>query len=150
MLKVLREGPVRISKTTVDAAWRRRAPNSRLVVGDAACPGLALVVNASSMTWTFSYKPRGLDAATGKRFPTRSVTIGNPETHSPEDARAEANRLKGQAASGADPATERKATVEAAARKRSATLKRLLDGYETALPSSKAPRHRHRQRIPRL
>ena len=135
MVQVLREGPLRITKAAVDAAWRRRSPGNRLVLGDMACPGLALVVNPSTMTWTFSYKPRGLDSVTGKRFPTRSVTIGNHETHSPEDARAEANRLKGQAAAGADLAGEKKASVAAAALRRSTTLKRLLDDYERALPS---------------
>jgi integrase len=135
MVQVLREGPVRITKAAVDAAWRRRAPGTRLVIGDVVCRGLALVVNPSTMTWTFSYKPRGLDSATGKRFPSRSVTIGNPETHSPDDARAEANRLKGAAAAGEDPAGEKKAKVAAAAAKRSTTLSRLLDAYAAALPS---------------
>ena len=32
----------------------------------------------------------------GKRFPTGSVTIGNPETHAPDQARQAASLLKGQ------------------------------------------------------
>ena len=115
-MKVLREGPVRITKTAIDAAWRRRAKDTRLVLGDAACRGLALVVNPASMAWTFSYKPRGADPVSGRRFVTRSVTIGNPETHSPDDARAEANRLKGRAKAGRDPAAERRDSIDNARR----------------------------------
>ena len=59
---------------------------------------------------------------TGRRWPNRTVTLGNPETHSPDDARAEANRIKGQAAAGGDPAEEKKARPEAAPRKRGSTL----------------------------
>ncbi|MBD0273912.1 MAG: hypothetical protein ICV73_18540 [Acetobacteraceae bacterium] len=86
-MRVLREGPVRITKATVDAAWRRRCKDQRVVIGDAGCRGLALVVNPTGMAWRFDYKPRGTDPRTGKRFPTRSVTIGSPETHSPDAAR---------------------------------------------------------------
>ena len=107
-MKVLREGPVKITKTAIDAAWRRRAKDTRLVLGDAECRGLALVVNPGSMAWSFSYKPRGADPVSGRRFATRSITIGTPESHSPGDARAEANRLKGRAKSGGDPAAERR------------------------------------------
>lgn len=86
------------------------------MIGDTGCPGLALVVNPAGMTWRFDYKPRGVDPATGQRFATRSVTIGNPETHSPDDARDAARALKGQAKSGADPAEARKAALAAAAK----------------------------------
>ena len=46
---------------------------------------------------------------TGRRWPNKTLTLGNPATHSPDDARIEANRIKGQAAAGADPAAEKKA-----------------------------------------
>lgn len=134
MLQVTREGPVRITKATVDAAWRRRAPGRRTTVADAECRGLALVVNAGSMAWTYSYKPRGTDATTGKRFASRSVTIGNPETHSPDAARAAARKLKGQAAAGADPAAARKAAIARDAERRGRTASRLLEEYAAALP----------------
>ncbi len=55
-MRVVREGPTRITKATVDAAWRRRARHQRVVVGDASCRGLALMVNSGSMAWTFSYR----------------------------------------------------------------------------------------------
>ena len=60
--------------------------------------------------------------------------MGNPETHSPDDARAEANRIKGRAGAGADPAAEKKAEAEAIRRQRGATLQRLLEIYGKALP----------------
>lgn len=62
------------------------------------------------------------------------MTLGNPTTHSPEDARSEANRIKGLAAAGSDPAADKKARAADERRKRGAMLKRLLDEYEAALP----------------
>ena len=86
------------------------------------------------MTWTYAYRPRGTDVATKRRLPNRTVTIGNPETHSPDDARIEANRLKGRAAAGGDPASEKKLATEALRRKRGAQVTRLFDDYARALP----------------
>lgn len=133
-MRVASEGPVRITRATIEAAWKRRAKNSRLVIRDMECRGLALVVNATSMSWTFSYKPRGVDALTGKRFPTQSVTIGGPATHSPEQARSEANRAKDKAKGGSDPAAEKKALQAAETARRAATVGRLLAEYEKDLP----------------
>jgi integrase len=133
-MQITSEGPVRITKATVDSAWRRRAPNARLIVRDKDCRGLALITNPSTMTWTYAYRPRGTDPLTGSRWPNRTVTLGNPATLSPDDARTEANRLKGQAAAGADPAAEKKARAAEEQRKRAATLVRLLDDYAKALP----------------
>jgi hypothetical protein len=62
----------------------------------------------------------------------RTVTIGNPTTHSPDDARTEANRIK--AAAGADPAAEKKTRAAGEQRKRRSTLQRLLKDYEVVLP----------------
>lgn len=137
-MRVVSEGPVKLTKagkTGVDAAWRRRAEGVRLVLRDAECRGLALVVNPTGMTWRFDYRPRGTDPATGRRWPTASVTLGNPATHSPDDARIEANRIKGQAKAGRDPAAEKRAEAEAARRQRAATCARLLDEYAQALPN---------------
>lgn len=114
-MKVLREGPVRITKTSIDAAWRRRAAGLRIMIGDAECRGLALVVNPTGMTWRFDYKPRGTNACTGKRFASQSITIGTPESHSADDARRAASGMKGQAKAGGDLAGERKAKIAASA-----------------------------------
>jgi integrase len=126
---ISRQGPLRITKTTIDTAWRTRKSKQRVVVTDLECRGLALIVNPTSMTWRFDYKPRGVDPHTGKRFSSRSITIGSPETHSPGDARDTANALKGQAKAGADPASERKAKIANDARQRGNTMQRLLEQY---------------------
>ncbi len=133
-MRVTSEGPLKITKATIDAAWRRRKPDCRFIVRDKECRGLALIVNPTSMSWSFSYRPRGRDAGTGKRWPNRAVTLGNPSSLSADDARAEASRLKGRAAAGGDPAAERKAAAEAARRRRGNTLGRLVESYERALP----------------
>ncbi|MDI3308490.1 MAG: tyrosine-type recombinase/integrase [Acetobacteraceae bacterium] len=133
-MKVLREGPVKITKATIDAAWRRRAPGQRLMIADAECRGLALVVNPTGMTWRFDYKPRGIDAATGKRFASQSVTIGTPASHSIDAARDAAGAMKGQAKAGTDLAGERKAKIAASAERRSRTLDRLAEDYAKVLP----------------
>ena len=148
-MRVTSEGPTKITKATIDAAWRRKKPDHRLIVRDKDCRGLALIVNPTTMTWSYAYRPRGTDLVTGRRWPNRTVTLGNPASHSPEDARAEANRIKGQAAAGADPAADRKAKAEAKRRERSATLGRLIEIYAAVLPApSQDARHRHR--FPRL
>lgn len=134
-IEVRREAPVRITRATIEAAWRRRAEGVRLVVPDAACRGLALVVHPGGMTWRFDYKPRGADPLTGKRFATRSVTIGNPATHSPDAARDAANALKGQVKTGADPAAARRAAIAAAAARRARTAGRLAEDYARILPT---------------
>ena len=128
-MRVTSEGSIKITKATIDAAWRRRKADCRLIIRDKDCRGLALIVNATSMSWSYAYRPRGTDPLTGRRWPNRTMTLGNPATHSPDDARAEANRFKGQAAANGDPVAERKAAAEAARRKRSATLARLVDDY---------------------
>jgi integrase len=139
-MRVLRQGPVKITRTVAETAWRQRAPGQRTVVADAECPGLALVVNSGSMSWTYSYKPRGTNPNTGKRFSTRSITIGNPQTHSPDDARSAAALHKGANKTGKDPATERKSLIAATAAKRGRTMGLLLESYADVLPRRKSLR----------
>src|SRR5215831_13731009 len=121
-MRVVSEGPTKITKATIDGAWRRRKPDHRLVVRDKDCRGLALIVNATSKAWSYGYRPRGTDPSTGRRWPNRTITLGNPASLSADDARTEANRLKGQAAAGRDPAAERKAASEAARQQRRDTI----------------------------
>ncbi|MEI7711845.1 MAG: tyrosine-type recombinase/integrase [Rhodospirillales bacterium] len=129
------EGPARITRATIEAAWKRRGKEQRLIVRDQECRGLALIVNATTMAWSFSYRPRGIDPVTKKRFPNRTISIGNHETHSPDDARAAANRFKGQAIAGADPVAERKAKADADRLERALTLSRLAVEYAAAFPT---------------
>jgi integrase len=133
-MRVISEEPTKITKATVDAAWRRRKAGQRLIVRDKDCRGLALIVNPTGMTWSYAYRPRGTDPKTGRRWPNRTFTLGNPTTHSPDGARTEANLIKGQAAAGSDPAAAKKARAAAEQQKRASTLRRLLDDYVVALP----------------
>ena len=119
-------------QVSVDLAWRRRNPDTCLVIRDAECRG---VVNPTTMAWRYSYKPRGVDPLTGKRLASRSMTLGVPETHSPDAARTAANQIKGRAKAGDDPAAKRRARVEAERRRRSMTLGRLLEQYTKAMAS---------------
>lgn len=133
-MKVISEGPVRVTRGTIDAVWRRRSAGSRLILRDQDCRGLALVVNPTGMTWSYSYRPRGTDPVTGQRPSNRAITIGNPATHSPDEARIAANKIKGAAAGGADPASERMARAQVAQRQRALTMERLIEDYTTSLP----------------
>jgi integrase len=134
-MRIIREGPTKITRSAIDAAWRRRAAGLRTIIGDFECRGLTLIVNATSMSWVYSYKPRGVDSSTGRRFATKSLTIGNPETHSPDHARTAANEFKGRAKAGFDPAADRKAGIEEAADRRGRTVERLVTEYARVLPS---------------
>ena len=133
-MQVTSEGPVRITKATIESAWRRRESKKRLVLRDEECRGLALIVNPTGMAWSVSYRPRGTDPITGRRPANRAVTLGNPATLNPDEARLQANRIKGAAASGNDPVAERKAKVQLARRQRAQTVTRLVDEYALALP----------------
>jgi integrase len=135
-IKIVREGPVKITRLKIEKAWRSRAKNQRLVVTDLESRGLALAVNPTSMSWRYDYKPRGfLDPNTKKRFSSRSITIGSPESHSPDEARAIANKHKGEAKAGSDPAAERKKKIAADAEKRANTMNVLLKEYAKWLPT---------------
>jgi integrase len=138
-MKVVSEGPVKITRTTIDAAWKRRKADHRLVIRDRDCRGLALITNATTMAWSYSYRPRGIDPQTGRRWPNRTVFLGNPASHSPEDARRAANKIKVEVMAGGDPVADRKARAADLRRQRSAQLGRLIEDYGAAL--------RNRQKI---
>jgi integrase len=133
-LVTVTEGPVKITKSVIDKAWKRRAKDQRIIIRDLETAGLALIVNAQTMRWECTHRPRGKDPATGKRWPNKPLTLGNPESLSIEDARHAAAAHKGHAAAGGDPHAERKAKAAKEAADRAATVKRLLDQYEIALP----------------
>lgn len=147
--QVQRQGPTRITRSTIDAAWKKRAPGLRTIISDLECRGLALVINAASMSWRFEYRPRGIDPVSGLRFASRSIVLGNPSSLSPDTARDAANKLKGEAKAGSDPSAERKAKLAEDARRRAATLDRLLDNYERVLPSRPKLRGGHGVLSPR-
>jgi hypothetical protein len=124
----------KITKTVIEGAWRRRVEGCRLIVRDKETSGLALIVNSTAMAWSYSYRPRGTDPVTKKRWPNRALTLGSPGSMSVDDARHAAASLRGQVAAGGDPHAERKANAARAAAERAETVSRLLDDYEKALP----------------
>jgi integrase len=129
------EGPIRIGRGTIEAASKRRAIGTRIVIRDAACGGLSLVVNPRGMVWRVEWRPRGSHPISGKRWPMQKLTIGTPATHSPDAARDEANRLKSQAREGVDPGAERRKRIAEASRQRASTVSSLVDAYERELPT---------------
>jgi integrase len=124
----------KITKTTIESAWKRRAPGARLVIRDKECKGLSLIANPTSMAWSYSYRPRGIDPATGKRWPNKALALGNPASMSPEDARDEARKARGERIAGRDPVREKKAKLALEQKRLGSTLDRLTKEYETALP----------------
>jgi integrase len=130
-----REGKAKIGVEDVVRAWKNRAKVTRHTMTDARCPGFMLITNANSQTWTTEYRPRGVNPVTNKRFPMQSVPIGTPATHSPNEALAEALRIKGATKAGKDPAADRKAAIAEAARERASTVARAVADYITALPT---------------
>ena len=133
-LQVISEGPIRITRSTIDAAGKRRTKGVRLVIRDATCRGLALVVNPTGLTWRYDYRPKGTDPATEKRWPMQSQQIGTPESHGLEAARDAAGELRGKAKAGSDLAEERRQQIRDASKRRASTIKRLTPIYEAALP----------------
>lgn len=154
-MTVIAEGPIKIDRSIVLQAWRRRSPNTRIVIRDSACHGLALVVNARSMTWRYDYKPRGADPKTGKRWSSRSSyfvvgetkepqakaaskaakPIAGPQIAGPEEARRWASEQRGIVAGGGDPAMVKRDKVRRAIHERANTLGRLVDEYAMMLPN---------------
>jgi integrase len=134
-MKFTAEGPIRIGVKDIMRAWKGRAPDARHVIRDSAHPGLLLVTNAASQMWVREYKPRGVDPVTGKRFGTRTIAIGSPATYSPDQARAEAGRVRDAVTAGNDPAAERKAAIVEAALSRASTVERAIADYLGTLPS---------------
>ena len=135
-MDITREGKAKIGIKDVVRAWKNRVKDTRTVMTDARCPGFMLITNANSQTWTTEYRPRGVNAVTGKRFPMRSITIGTPATHSPDEALAEALRIKGATKAGKDPAADRKAAIAEAALERASTVERAVADY-IASPANK-------------
>jgi len=150
-LVVLREGPLRISRETILQAWKRRAPGTRIMIRDAWCRGLMLVVNATGLAWRFDYTPKGMDPATGRRWNTRSFVFRAPDGDvatsdgtasgpvdgmiaAPEFARERVAELKAIIRRGGDPAVERQHAARQAAQARANTLDRLIEIYAGDLP----------------
>ena len=99
---------LRIDKKAIEKAIKQqRDMNTRLFLADTDCRGLRLVVNSRSASWTYAYRKRGFDFG-GKRFPMRTLKLGDVVTMTPQEARFEAEQIKALVRDGEDPAAERR------------------------------------------
>ena len=93
------------------AAFRSdRSSGLRLVIADERSPGLRIVIGRRTATWTYNYRPRGTDEL-GKRRPQRTLTLGDAETVSIDDARESVARARRAVAAGNDPLEDRRAAA---------------------------------------
>ncbi len=121
-----------INKKTFAAAVRKReagAPTP-IIVRDTQVEGLALAVNKRSEAWRFQYKPRGT-RPDGKRYPTRTLTLGNHAELTLEEARAAAVAAKAAVRGGADPVEDqrRETAQRVAERQAQKTCRELMDPF---------------------
>ena len=68
----------KITKGVIEAAWKRRSKDLRIVTRDTECRSLALITNWTNQRWEHQYRPRGIDPSTGKRWPNETDTLGDP------------------------------------------------------------------------
>jgi integrase len=142
----------KITNAVIKTAYGRRAaalaanPRAayREVLRDADLRGLSLTLNRTSETWTYSYKPSGteqVETSPGvfvtKRPGSRHIKIGDLGSLGPDEARAEAAKLKLAVTAKQDPAADRRAVQQ----RRETTAKRascasLLAPYEAHLRST--------------
>lgn len=134
-MDITRKSVAKIGIKDIERAWKDRAKGARIILTDRACPGLELITNANSQSWVRPYRLRGVDPTTDKRFPMTAARLGSPSTLSPDQARAEANRIKDVVAAGGDPGANLKATISKAALERASTVERAVADYLAALPT---------------
>jgi integrase len=108
---------VRIDQRVIDReVFEQRRANStqRRYLVDSDCCGLRLVLYPTgSNSWTYSYRPHGVDAA-GRRLPQRTLRLGDLTTLTPAEARAEADKAKAAVRNGRDPAEDGRVEAEKA------------------------------------
>jgi len=99
---------LRIDKKAIEKAIKQqRDMDTRLFLADIDCKGLRLAINSRTASWTYAYRKRGFDFG-GKRFPMRTLKLGDIVTMTPTEARFEAEQVKALVRNGGDPAFERR------------------------------------------
>ena len=99
----------RIDLRAVDTAVKQqREAGKRIILADTECRGLRLVINANSASWTYAYRKRGFSDG-GKRYPQRTMKLGDLKTMSAANARLQADQIKAAVRDGLDPAVENRA-----------------------------------------
>lgn len=122
---------MRLNKTVIERAWRRRE-HEPATLRDDEVKGLALVIGPQAGSWRYAYKPRGT-REDGSRWPTRTVVLGHLDAMDLEQARQAAGDIKGDVRRGQDPAAVRKAELARQVDERRAadvTLASVLDRYQ--------------------
>ena len=96
----------RIDKNKIEKAIKeQRFMKTRLFLADTDCKGLRLAINSKSASWTYAYRRRGFDFG-GKRYPMRTLKLGDLSSMTPQEAREGADRVKAAVRKGDDPAPE--------------------------------------------
>jgi integrase len=92
----------RINAHILSAALKDR-DGRRLTIKDEGTVGLLVVINPTTASWRFSWRPVGIDPATGRRSNEVTVTLGSVETMSLKEARLMAAEAYGMVKRGFDP-----------------------------------------------
>src|SRR3546814_449708 len=113
-----KSGNIPLTKRVVDASLPRE---KRYHLWDSELRGFGLRVEPSGIkTFLAKYRAEG----GGRRAPERRITIGRYGALTPEEARRQARKILGGAATGADPAAELKA------KRKEMRIAELVDLYE--------------------
>jgi integrase len=112
------------AQKTVDAI------GGRVTLLDSVCGGLRLVLGPRSGRFTYAYRPRGIDAL-GKRWPQRTMTIGDLTSMSVAEARLKVDVIRNAVRRGEDPAEDarRAAELEALNARRARTVSQFAEEY---------------------
>jgi integrase len=126
----------RITKATIEAAWRNRGDGGGPPIRDHKVRGLNLAIHAHHATWRLDFRLPGRHPETGKRWPNDTLTLGrlSPAFHL-DEARAAALEQKLLVTKGINPKLAEKAVLArqlvATAGER-VTVKALVEGYTAA------------------
>jgi integrase len=135
--------PIKITETTRANALRR--PLTPSVTHDSDVPGLALHITSKRGFWAFSYTPHGFNPATGKRWGSTRLELGDAMTMPVWEARSTALAGKAAVRAGRDPHRERLAFRASATAARTLpaiqpqTAADVLVLYEQALMARRQP-----------
>ena len=91
-----------IDRREIDKAIKlQRAKRSKITLVDPT--GLRLAINNASASWNCNYRRRGVDF-NGKRYPQRTLKLGDLSALTPNAARLKMEEIKAEVRNGGDPA----------------------------------------------
>ncbi len=115
----MRHTTTRLTQRAIDLATAGERQN-RPRLRDHEVPGFQVVLYPHTVAFVFEYKPKGRDPTSGKPFSSRYITIGDDRSHSLDEARDAARKLRQRVRTGGDPKAEDEAVLEAARREQHA------------------------------